>query len=115
MKTLWNKKEVIILIYGYYLIEKGIYDRDYIINEISNKLRKKQIDMSTDNKFRNKNGISMKLGNIDYLFSKGKTGFKNYSKLEYELFNLFLTDKNEFNRLLKDAKIEYDIEWEHDI
>ena len=27
MKILWNKKEVVILIYGYCLIEKGIYDR----------------------------------------------------------------------------------------
>lgn len=49
----------------------------------------------------------MKMGNIDYLFSNGKSGFRNCSKLEYEVYNLYLNDKDSFNRLLMEVKNEY--------
>lgn len=113
MKTLWNKKEVAILIYGYCLIKEEVYSRKYVVQEISHKLRNKYNDIQIDDKFRNENGISMKLGNIDYLFSEGKSGFKNYSKMEYELYDLYLNNKPEFNKILGDAKEEYNIEWDY--
>ena len=80
MKVLWNEKEVVILIYGYCLVKEEIYSKQYVVHEISNKLRTKYNSADIDDKFRNENGIAMKLGNIDYLFTEGKSGFKNFSK-----------------------------------
>lgn len=111
MRILWNKKEVAILIYGYYLFEQNFRKKQEIIEEISFRLREKYPNANTDKKFRNISGISMKLGNIEYLFTDGKKGFKHYSKLEYEIYSLYLHNKEEFKLLLEEAKKEYKITW----
>lgn len=59
--------------------------------------------------FRNNNGISMKLVDIDCLFSKRKSGFKNYSKLECKLVDLYFNDQNKFDVLLLETREEYNI------
>lgn len=111
MRILWNREEVAILIEGYCLIKKGLDTRDAVIKEISQKLRAYAKAKKIDDLFRNENGISMKLGNIDYLFSKGQSGFKNVSRLEQEIFDLYMNDREQFNQLLKKAKTDYHIEW----
>lgn len=107
----WNEYEVAILIYGYYLYESGYYSRKLLIEEISDKLRKYAVGIDLDNNklYRNYNGISMKFGNVEYLFTNGKKGLKNKSKLEVELFNLFVNKRSEFDILLNESKKIYHI------
>lgn len=111
IKVKWNKYEVAILIYGYYLYELGQYPRDFLIKEISSKLRNNRIDktMEIDSNYRNYNGISMKFGNIQHLFTNGEKGLKNKSTLECDMFDIFKNDKKEFNIILNEAKKIYQI------
>lgn len=114
IKRLWNEKEVAILIYGYLLIGTGIYTKKEVVNEMSKKFRKNALmkKLTIDEKYRNNSGISMKLGNIDYLFSNGKSGFKNYSVLEYNVYKMFLNNKRAFDELLLIAIKEYNFTWD---
>ena len=110
----WTDEETVILIYGYLLIEQDNHKREHIIDEISTKFRLFYINCheTIDNTFRNKNGINMKLGNIQYLFTDGEHGFSNVSKLEKEMFLLYVNDKKKYFRLLKQALKKYDIKFQ---
>lgn len=110
-KYTWSKTEVAILVYGYYLMDHNILSREYLIKEISNRLRYVKIKngINIDDTYRNENGISMKLGNVQYLFTKKKSGFKHTSLLEQEVYNLFQNDRKKFIELLEEAKKEFNI------
>ena len=99
----WDKYEVALLIEAYWRIKEIPSQRGTTVAELSAFLRRRA-HFEIDDTFRNENGISMRLGELDYLFSSGKTGLKNTSDLFREMVGLYIKDRKTFDEILSEAK-----------
>lgn len=102
----WDKYETVLLIEAYWKIKEDQEQRSTIISELSNTLRNRA-NYEIDATFRNENGINMRLGELDYLFSDGKVGLKNTSELFREMVEMYLDDRKGFMQILSEAKEQY--------
>lgn len=102
----WDQYEAALLVEAYCKIKENKESRKSIIAELSATLRAraKAHGIVIDQTYRNENGISMRLGELEYLFSGGGVGLKNTSDLFREIVNLFSKDNAKFNKLLMEAK-----------
>ncbi|WP_274474216.1 HNH endonuclease [Mangrovimonas aestuarii] len=99
----WHRDEIILALDLYFKIEPGqIHSNNLKIIELSEVLNKMPIHSNRPirNKFRNPNGVGLKLSNFlaidpDY---KGR-GMKSYSKLDFLLFNEFVNNREGLNRI----------------
>ena len=99
----WDKFEAALLIEAYWKIKEDRSQRSAIVSALSTSLRKRA-DFEIDDTFRNENGISMRLGELDYLFTEGQTGLKNTSDLFREMVDLYRKDRTAFEEILSEAK-----------
>lgn len=101
----WDEYEVALLVHYYCKIQEGSIPFETATVELSERLRKKAIrkGLQIDNVYRNTNGMSMKLANIQYLFTDGKKGFYCYSKMDKEIYELFKNDNTKYQQLLNKA------------
>lgn len=99
----WDKFETALLIEAYWEIKADHSKRRFIVRELSSFLRKRA-SFEIDATFRNENGINMRLGELDYLFSLGNAGLKNTSELFREMVNIYLNNKPEYEKILSGAK-----------
>ncbi len=81
----WEREEEILLVDLY--IYSKTHSTEETEAEISNvsemlKDRAKIIGIDITEKFRNISGLKMKLQNIEYCFTKGRSGLANYSKFD---------------------------------
>lgn len=102
----WSQYEVVLLVEAYWKIKKDKSSRKSVIAQLSAKLRAfaKAQGLEIDDTFRNENGISMRLGELEYLFSGDGSGLKNTSDLFREIVDLYRSDYNQFEKLLMEAK-----------
>ncbi|MGS2738775.1 HNH endonuclease [Sinomicrobium sp. M5D2P17] len=104
----WHPDEILLALDLYFRLEPGqIYARNEEIIQISNLLKKLPIHKIIPDitKFRNPNGVSLKLSNflaIDPNY-KGK-GMQAYSTLDKELFDKFVDNKEELKRIVQQIK-----------
>ncbi|NLB62260.1 MAG: hypothetical protein GX802_07610 [Clostridiales bacterium] len=63
-----------------------------------------------DDTYRNENGISMRLGELEYLFSSDVIGLKNTSDLFRQMVKLYKNDCSGFEKILMEAKGMNDIQ-----
>ena len=100
----WDKYEVALLIETYINIVQKVKNSEESIEELSQILRSYAIKkgLKIDNKYRNKNGIGMKIQEVRYLFT-GK-GMQHYSKLEQECVELYKENPSVYAELLAEAK-----------
>lgn len=99
----WDKYETALLIEAYWSIKADHSKKRSIVATLSSSLRKRA-SFEIDDTFRNENGINMRLGELDYLFSEGDIGLKNTSDLFREMVNLYLNDRSEYEKILLEAK-----------
>ena len=99
----WDRFEAALLIEAYWKIKEARSQRAAIIAALSSSLRKRA-SFEIDDTFRNENGISMRLGELDYLFTGGQTGLKNTSDLFREMVELYCKDRPAFEEILSEAK-----------
>lgn len=100
----WDKYETALLIEAYWNIKKdGSRSRGTIISELSSSLRNRA-SFEIDDTFRNENGINMRLGELDYLFSEGKVGLRNTSDLFREMVDMYRNNRTGFEQILSEAK-----------
>ena len=104
----WDKYETALLIEAYWRIKENSSKRRSVISELSSALRGKA-GSEIDETFRNENGVNMRLGELDYLFSGGKIGLKNTSDLFREMVNTYLNNKSQYEQILLEAKKKYSI------
>jgi 5-methylcytosine-specific restriction protein A len=101
----WHRDELILALNLYFKLEPGqIHAKNQQIIDLSILLNKLPIHQIKPNQktFRNPNGVGLKLSNflaIDPSYS-GK-GMDAYSKLDYEVFNQFVNNKEELKSLAK--------------
>ena len=84
----WDKYEAALLVEAYWKIQEDHSQKKSIVSVLSSSLRARA-GFEIDDTFRNENGINMRLGEIDYLFSAGKRGLKNTSDLFREIVSLY--------------------------
>lgn len=99
----WNKYETALLIEAYWKIKADRSQKGAIIAALSSSLRE-QASFEIDDTFRNENGINMRLGELDYLFSSGSIGLKNTSDLFREMVDMYQTNRSEYELILSEAK-----------
>ncbi len=105
-RILWDKYETVLLIDLYFQIERGEVSRQDGVSKLSNILRQMAVEqgLEIDEIYRNENGISLRLYELQYLFTDGEFGVERTSKLFKEYVNLYLYDKASFNSVLEEAK-----------
>ncbi len=102
----WNQYEVALLIDAYMNIDKHPEKRKDVVIELSQLLRDIAISQGRkiDKTYRNTNGINLRLMELRFLFSNGKRGIANTSKLFASMVELFETERDQFNVILNEAK-----------
>lgn len=105
-QPIWSSFEVALLIDAYWRIENGQITKKQAVSEISSLFRqyavKQGIDI--DETYRNENGISMRFEELRYLFTEGKTGIKNTSKLFRIIINYYHHNQKKYQRILSTAR-----------
>lgn len=99
----WDKYETALLIEAFWRIKEDRSQRAAIVAELSASLRNRA-GFEIDDTFRNENGISMRLSELDYLFTGGQTGLKNTSDLFREMVAMYGEDRSSFEEILSEAK-----------
>ncbi len=100
----WNEYEAAILLEGLLEIISDGADRKEIVRRVSSDLRKmaKNQGEEIDEIFRNENGISMQLSSIEYCYYH-KPGGLTTSNLFHKTVELYETDRQQYNNLLREA------------
>lgn len=102
----WDKYETVLLLdTGIRVINNEIPRKTAII-ELSEKLRNKAKGqgMNIDSVFRNENGISMQLTKMIGIIEEKEVRLHKPSKLFVEINDLYQNNKEEFKKLLREAK-----------
>ena len=100
----WDKYEAALLIEAYWRIKADRSTKGAIVAKLSSSLRKRA-SFEIDDTFRNENGINMRLGELDYLFSSGSAGLKNTSDLfrDFQIY-IYRLDSHRFNSQMLQTK-----------
>ena len=108
LRILWNRDEALILLDGLLSVLNGEKPRSKVIEAVSTELRKRAVDngLEIDEIFRNTNGISMQMQMMEYIFTDGESGLKpkSPSKVLQEVVTLYKTDRQTYEKLLKEAR-----------
>lgn len=62
-----------------------------------------------DEKFRNISGLRMQLGCIHYVVTSGNEGMSNASKLFYDTYELYNSEPDKFQQILKEFNEQYSV------
>ena len=99
----WDKYETALLIEAYWKIKADRSQKSEIVAALSSSLRKRA-SFDIDDIFRNENGINLRLGELEYLFSSGSTGLKHASNLFREMVDMYMNNRSEYEIVLSEAK-----------
>lgn len=114
----WDLYEVILLVDCYNRIaEKGSESAtsaslesyfDEEAEKLSKILREREREEkgTIDDRFRNVPGIKMKLHNIEFLATDGKSGLANFSAMDKKGYILYKTNPGQFYQLLSALKVD---------
>ena len=102
----WNKYEAALLLEALLKVKERHFSAKEVVANISNRFRDKALldKKQISDTYRNKNGISLQLGAMDYAYTNGARGIKHVSKLFYEIVDLYHSDPKQFNSILECAK-----------
>lgn len=106
LRILWDKYETALLIEAWLNVEKGILTRQEAVALLSKSLRDRAVKNGTeiDDVFRNENGISMQLNNVQRLMQKQPDAKQHNTKIFIEMVEMYFTDRHQFDEILRVAK-----------
>lgn len=106
----WELEEAAVLVDLYLKSGRDTSIPEREIVKISRLLNKRAICLgkNIDEKFRNTNGIRMQISCVQYVVSDGEKGFSAAAKSFYEAYDLYKTNKEEFDRVVTDFYLKYD-------
>jgi len=101
----WDKYETALLIEAFWKIENKNGNRIEVLTSLSRDLRQKAVNQGKkiDDKFRNYNGMSLQLVNLESVFFPNRTSINNKTAIFEEIADLYKNDQQQFNILLKEA------------
>jgi 5-methylcytosine-specific restriction protein A len=105
----WHRDEIILTLNLYFQLDSGKMNANspevIEISELLNNLPIHRV-RSDSQKFRNPNGVALKLGNFKYFDSDYKgIGLKGGSKLDKEVFDEFCVDRQKLQQIAKKIKL----------
>ena len=119
LKIPWEQEEAVILLDALLKVRNGDITRKEAVANVSNELRQRAINkgIKIDDIFRNINGIGLQMSFMEYIITDGKQGMPQASKLFKETIKLYNEKKNEFEKILIEAKqnLSSDSNNEHNI
>ena len=101
----WDEYEAAVLIDSYFRMKNEGVPKSDIVSYVSKTLRQraKNHGKNIDSRFRNHDGISMRLSELDYIESNSKEGLSNTSELFRRMLALYHNDYNAFAKILDDS------------
>ncbi len=101
----WDQYEVAILIDACIHYNAGEITKDTAVKEVSAKLRNRAVSngLEIDEVFRNENGITMQFMLMNELLTEQKSGLRGASKLFVEMANIYKSDVDTYQKILKEA------------
>lgn len=105
-RVVWDKYETALLIDMFWLVERKEISKSDACKLLSKQLRQMAINegREVDELYRNYNGMVLQMTAIEKLFFPERNGLKEPSKLFKEIAELYITNRVEFNNILKIAK-----------
>ena len=102
----WNEYEAVLLVDAYLAVREKKISKELAVKQLSKQLRDlgRANGVSVDDVYRNENGISMRMAELDRLFNDGMGGLKNTSKLFVDTVGMYAIDRKKFDELLQEAK-----------
>lgn len=102
----WDKYETALLIEAWLNVEQGKQTRQAAIVLLSKALRERSVKHGTeiDDVFRNENGISMQLSNIQRLMLNQPDARHHNTKIFIDMVEMYFTDRHQFDEILQVAK-----------
>lgn len=106
LRILWDQYETALLIDTWIAIEHEDIPRREGISNLSKTLRERAVGKGIviDETFRNENGISMQLNNIERLMRHMPDAERHNTKIFIDMVRMYFTDRCQFNTILKKAK-----------
>ena len=107
IRILWDKEEAAILLEALVKTLDGKISRDDAISSVSWELREraKKNGIKIDEIFRNKNGITLQMSTMEYIYTEGKSGLdKGKMPTFRKVVNLYKNDRSAYEKLLKGAR-----------
>lgn len=105
----WSQSETVLLICTYWAIESKQIKKKEAVTALSAILRRYAASqgLSIDSIYRNENGISMRLAELRYIFTEGKTGFNQTSQLFRSMSAMVRENRKEFEQIMDIAEKEF--------
>lgn len=106
----WASEEAVAIVDLYFRFENGmVADLNAELIELSRTLNRRAdiLGIVHDEKFRNLNGMKCIFQNIRYLTTDGEIGLSNASKLHSDTVDLYFSDREKFNAILKSFREKY--------
>lgn len=102
----WDEHEVALLIDSCCKVSGRVLSKAEAVALLSDTLRKKAKDvgLTIDDVYRNTNGIALQMTKMDYLLTGGKKGLSGASKLFESMANMYLHNKQEYEKILQEAQ-----------
>lgn len=104
----FDKYETVLLIDMTVKAEKGLIDKKDAWQQLSSTLREygsRHKGIVPDEKYRNISGMRMRMSQIRFLLTGDKREFQSSSKLDREIFTMYIEDREQFDAILKEALI----------
>ena len=104
----WDKYETALLIEACCLVNNGIISRKNAISRLSKQLRQMARDngILIDDIYRNENGISLQMANVQRLITRQPNAEKHNTKIFIEMVEMYYNDRTQFEQILNTAKGE---------
>lgn len=111
IKVQWELEEAVALVDIYFKNGGSLnVSEDILVNLRDMYIKRAQDNgIMIDEKFRNLSGLKMQLGCIHYVVNDGREGMSNASKLFYDTYELYKSDAEKFQQILKEFYIKYAI------
>lgn len=109
-RKLWDKYETALLIEAYWKIENKQGKREVVLQNLSDNLRKRAINLGdkVDDKFRNYNGMTFMLPQIKACFHPELYPTIRKTQIFGDIVKVYKTDRDQFDSLLLEAHNQVD-------
>ena len=109
MRIPWEQEEAVVLIGAYLNNGSSLKFPASEIQHISDLLRERGrvLGIPVDEKFRNPDGIRMKIACVHYIATNGERGMANASKLFYDTHELARKKPEAFQKILRSFRQRY--------
>lgn len=108
IRILWDEEEAAILLEALVASLEGKITREDAVSSVSQELRKRVTDkgIEIDGVFRNKNGITLQMSAMEYIYTEGKSGLKKGGKMMLfrNVVSMYKNNRKAFEKLLEGAR-----------